>query len=174
VTAPVEVLGSGDEALAGELAGIINDAYAAGEQGLWVNDAVRTTAAEMTEAIRRGEMLAARLDGRVVGCARLKPLDERTADLGYISAATDHWGSGVGRRLVHSAEEVSRSRGLTTMQLELLVPRDWAHPDKERLRAWYTRLGYRVVRSAPIEEVAPWAPPQLATPCEFLIFRKML
>jgi GNAT superfamily N-acetyltransferase len=174
VTARVEVLGSGDEALAGELAGIINDAYAAGEQGLWADDAVRTTAAEMTEAIRQGEMLAARLDDRVVGCARLKPLDERTADLGYISAATDRWGSGVGRQVVQSAEEVSRSRGVTTMQLELLVPRDWTHPEKERLRAWYTRLGYRVVRSAPVEEVAPWAPSKLATPCEFLIFRKSL
>jgi hypothetical protein len=60
------------------------------------------------------------------------------------------------------------------MQLELLVPKHWAHPEKDRLRAWYTRLGYRVVRVAPFEEVAAHLASQLATPCEFLIFRKSL
>ena len=60
------------------------------------------------------------------------------------------------------------------MQLELLVPKGWVHPAKERLRSWYTRLGYRVVRPAAFEEVAPQLAPQLATPCEFLIFHKRL
>ena len=67
-----------------------------------------------------------------------------------------------------------RSRGVTTMQLELLVPKGWVHPEKERLRSWYTRLGYQVVRSAPFEQVAAQLAPQLATPCEFLIFHKRL
>jgi hypothetical protein len=63
---------------------------------------------------------------------------------------------------------------MATMQLELLVPKEWAHPEKERLRAWYIRLGYRVARSAAFEEVAAHLAPQLATPCEFLVFRKRL
>jgi hypothetical protein len=67
-----------------------------------------------------------------------------------------------------------RSRGVTTMQLELLVPKGWVHPEKDRLRAWYTRLGYRVVRSAPFEQVAAHLQSELATPCEFLIFHKPL
>jgi GNAT superfamily N-acetyltransferase len=119
-------------------------------------------------------MLAATRDGRLVGCAYVRPLDAGTADLGLISAAPDQWGSGVGRQLVRSAEELMRSRGATTMQLELLVPKGWVHPEKDRLRSWYTRLGYRPVRSVPFEEVA--APPssQLAAPCEFLIFQKPL
>lgn len=50
----------------------------------------------------------------------------------------------------------------------------WAHPEKERLRRWYARLGYRIVRSAPFEEVASHAASELATPCELLIFRKPL
>ena len=99
-------------------------------------------------------MLAATLEGRLVGCAYVRPLDAGTADLGLMSAAPERWGSGVGRELVRSAEELMRSRGVTTMQLELLVPKEWVHPEKDRLRAWYTRLGYRVVRSAPFEEVA--------------------
>jgi hypothetical protein len=67
-----------------------------------------------------------------------------------------------------------QSRGVRTMQLDLLVPREWVHPEKDRLRTWYTRLGYRIVRTAPFEEMAVHEASQLATPCEFLVFRKAL
>jgi GNAT superfamily N-acetyltransferase len=88
--------------------------------------------------------------------------------------ATVHWGCGIGRELVRSAEELMRSRGVTTMQLELLVPKGWVHPEKNELQAWYMRLGYRVVRSAPFEQIAAHLAPQLAVPCEILIFQKSL
>jgi GNAT superfamily N-acetyltransferase len=163
-----------DEVLVDELVRIINAAYAVGEAGLWVEGATRVEPGEIAEAIRSGGMLAATLDGRLAGCAYLRPLDAATADLSLISAAPDQWGSGVGRELVRSAEGLMRSDGLTTMQLELLVPKGWAHPEKDRLRSWYSRLGYRVVRTAPFEEVAAHLASQLAAPCEFLIFRKPL
>lgn len=163
-----------DEVLVEQLVGIINAAYAVGEAGLWVEGATRTGPGEIAQAIRSGGMLAAALQGRLVGCAYVRPLDAGTADLALISTAPDQWGSGVGRELVRSAEELMRSDGVTTMQLELLVPKGWVHPDKERLHAWYTRLGYRVVRSAPFEQVAAHLASQLATPCEFLIFHKPL
>jgi GNAT superfamily N-acetyltransferase len=129
---------------------------------------------EIAETIRSGGMLAATVEGRLAGGAYLRPLDAGTADLGLVAAAPDRWGRGVGRELVRSAEELMRSHGVTTMQLELLVPKGWVHPEKDRLRSWYTRLGYRVVRSAPFEEVAAHLASQLAVPCEFLIFRKGL
>jgi hypothetical protein len=61
-----------------------------------------------------------------------------------------------------------------TAQLELLVPRDGVHPDKARLRAWYERLGYAVVRTAPLADFAPGAPAYLATPCEVLVFQRSI
>jgi GNAT superfamily N-acetyltransferase len=176
-TAEVKVLApdeAGDETLVEELVGVINAAYAVGEAGLWREGATRTRPGEIAEAIRSGGMLAATLEGGVVGCAYVRPLDAGTADLGLIAAAPDHWGNGVGGELVRSAEDLMRSRGMTTMQLELLVPKGWVHPAKDRLRGWYTRLGYRVVRSAPFEQVAAHLASQLATECEFLIFRKSL
>jgi GNAT superfamily N-acetyltransferase len=115
-----------------------------------------------------------RLEGRLVGCAYVRQLDATTADLGLISTATDYWRSGIGGELVRSAEELMRSRGVTTMQLELLVPKRCVHPEKDKLRAWYIRLGYQVVRSAPFEEIAAHLAPQLAVPCETLIFHKSL
>jgi GNAT superfamily N-acetyltransferase len=162
------------ETLVEEVVGIVNTAYAVGEAGLWLEGTTRTWPGEIADAIRAGGMLAATLDGGLVGCAYVRPLDARTADLGMISTAPDQWGHGVGGELVRSAEELMRSRGVTTAQLELLVPKEWAHREKERLRSWYTRLGYRVVRTAPFGEVAAHLAPHLATPCEFLIFRKRL
>jgi GNAT superfamily N-acetyltransferase len=163
-----------NQALVEELARLVNRAYAVGEAGLWMDGTTRTRPDEIAEAILSGEMLAAALGGRLVGCAVVRPLEPGAADLGMVSAAPDRWGSGIGRELVRSAEELMRSRGVTTMQLELLVPKGWLHPEKERLRSWYTRLGYRVVRSAPFEQVAADLASRLAAPCEFLIFRKPL
>ena len=163
-----------DETLVNELVGIVNAAYAIGEAGLWQAGATRTAPGEIAEAIRSGGVLSARVEGRLVGCAYLRPLGIETADLGLVSAAPERWGGGIGRELVRTAEDLMRARGVTMMQLELLVPTRWVHPEKERLRGWYTRLGYRVVRTARLEEVAPHLASQLATPCEFLIFRKPL
>lgn len=163
-----------DQGLVEELVRLINGAYTVGEAGLWQQGATRTQPHEIAAAIRNRGLLAARLEGRLVGCAYMRQLDAGTADLGLISTATDYWGSGIGRALVRSAEEHMRSRGVSTMQLELLVPKGCAHPEKDKLRAWYTRLGYRVVRSAPFEQIAAHLATQLATACEMLIFHKSL
>jgi GNAT superfamily N-acetyltransferase len=169
---PLDPAEARDEVLVDELVGIINRAYAHGEAGLWRDGWARTGPGEIAEAILGGGMLAATADGRLAGCAHVQALDAQTADLGLLAAAPERWSAGVGRELMSSAEALVRSRGVTTMQLELLVPKEWVHPEKERLRAWYTRLGYRFVRPAPFGEVAAHLAPHLATPCEFLIFRK--
>jgi GNAT superfamily N-acetyltransferase len=177
MTAGVELLASDrarDEALVEELVRLVNAAYEVGEAGLWLEGATRTQPGEMADMIGSGGMLAATLDGQIAGCAYVRLLDADTADLALVSVAPERWGGGVGRQLVHSGEELMRSRGATAMQLELLVPKEWAHPEKDRLLAWYTRLGYRVVRSAPFEQVAAHLRSALGTPCEFLILRKDL
>jgi GNAT superfamily N-acetyltransferase len=89
-------------------------------------------------------------------------------------AAPELRGLGIGRDLVTFAEGSARARGARRMQLELLVPRDWAHPTKEFAREWYTRMGYRVVRTGRFDEDYPHLMAQLATPCDFLIFHKDL
>jgi len=177
VTPRVELLATSaaaNEDFVGDLVRLINRAYTAGETGLWVKGTTRTTRAGIADAVRGGGMLVATLEGRIVGCGYVRLLDTTTADLGLVSVAPEQWGSGVGGEIVRSAEDLMRSRGVATMQLELLVPRGWVHPEKDRLRTWYARLGYRIVRSAPFEEVATHAASELATPCEFLVFWKPL
>ena len=56
----------------------------------------------------------------------------------------------------------------------MLVPREWSHPSKEFLRAWYGRRGYRLVRTGLLDEAYPHLAPLLATPCDFEIHHKPL
>ncbi|MEU4196866.1 GNAT family N-acetyltransferase [Kribbella sp. NPDC026611] len=163
-----------DQTVVDELVHLVNGAYAVGEAGLWRDGATRTVPAEMADAIGSGGVLAATLGGRLVGCAYVRPLDADTADLGLVSAAPQLWGKGIGGELVRTAEQLMGERGTTIMQLEVLVPTTREHEGKRRLRAWYTHLGYQVVRTEPFEHVAAHLQPQLATPCQFLIFHKPL
>ena len=170
----VDVISAADPATVAAAAEVINRAYAAGERGLW-RDGVRRIAPEaVATAIGAGELLGATDDGRLAGCARVWPVDAATWEIGLISVDPDAWGGGAGRALVAAGEARMRAAGATTAQLHLLVPAGRAHPEKERLRAWYLRLGYAVVRTAPFEEVASHGAGDLATPCAFLVFRKPL
>jgi GNAT superfamily N-acetyltransferase len=157
-----------------ELVRLVNGAYASGEAGLWRDGLERTDEDEIAAAVRAGEMLVATAGGRLVGCARVRARDSVTGDIGLIAADLETWGSGVGRALVRAAEDRMRSRGAETMRLELLVPRDSLHPTKERLRDWYTRLGYEIVGSVPLEEAMPRVALSLAVPCDLLLFSKPL
>ncbi|HKH40412.1 MAG TPA: GNAT family N-acetyltransferase [Solirubrobacterales bacterium] len=144
------------------------------EAGLWMEGATRTTADEVAELIRVGQIAAARLRGQIVGSIRVQRFDEETGEFGMLAADPAHRGIGVGRELLRFAERKCRDEGLRVMQLELLVPRDWTHPTKEFLDAWYTRTGYRVARTGTIDEAYPDLAPLLATPCDFVIYRKDL
>jgi GNAT superfamily N-acetyltransferase len=177
MTSHVQVLAPAaaeDDAVVEALVRVINAAYAVGEEGLWLDGWVRVTRGEVQEAVRSEGMFAASVDGEIVGAAFVRPIDATTSDLGLVSATPAHWGTGLGGEIVRAAEDRVRGQGVTAMQLELLVPQEWVHPHKDRLRRWYIRLGYEVVRTAAFEEVATHAASQLATPCEFLVFKKSL
>jgi GNAT superfamily N-acetyltransferase len=163
-----------DQGVVGEITDLINRVYATAEAGLWVEGAARTTTAELAEMIASDQITLARVDGQIVGSIRIQQLDDGVGEFGMLAAHPAHRGEGIGRELVRFAEELSRQRGLTIMQLELLIPRGWSHPTKEFLHAWYTRIGYRPVRTGGIEESYPHLAPLLATPCDFVVYHKPL
>jgi GNAT superfamily N-acetyltransferase len=163
-----------DGELVSEITELVNRVYAAAEIGLWVEGAARATTAEIKDMIARGEIAVARSAGSIVGSVRIQTLDERTGEFGVLVADPACRNEGIGRRLVVFAEETCRRRGLRVMQLELLVPREWKHPSKEFLHAWYTRIGYRPVRSGTIDESYPRLAPLLATSCDYVVYHKDL
>lgn len=164
---------AGEDAVT-EVTNLVNRVYAIAEEGLWRDGTARTTPSETAEFIRGGEIAVARLGGRIVGSVRVQQLNGGVGEFGMLAADPDHRGVGIGRRLVRFAEQLIHERRCGTMQLELLVPKAWTHPAKKFLHDWYTRLGYRVVRTGSIHEQYPALAPQLATPCDFVIYHKKL
>jgi GNAT superfamily N-acetyltransferase len=165
-----------DLARAPALRAIVNAAYAEGEAGLWQPGRDRITAEQMAEVIERRELAAAHDDGdeRPLGCVRITLPDAATGELALLAAARDATGRGVGRALVDFAEATARQRGATTMRLDLLVPRVGTHPAKERLHAWYSRLGYRPAGRADFAAGYPELAPWLAVPCDVIAYAKPL
>ena len=144
---------------------IINAAYDAGESGIWLEGWKRTALESVEALIARGEIAVARENGVVIGSVRVLRLDEQTAELGMLSVSPEAFGTGAGRALLTFAEQVYDTE---FMQLELLVPRGAPHPDKLRLHAWYSRLGYREISRRNFDE------PLLAEPADLVTYRKSL
>ncbi|MFC9440461.1 GNAT family N-acetyltransferase [Nocardia sp. NPDC057030] len=174
----IEMLSSAaasDEHVVAELTALINRVYEVAEEGIWVGGAARTTPAEVADLVAAGEIAAAHDSaGELVGSVRIQQLGDGLGEFGMLVAAPARRGSGIGRDLVRFAERQSAEKGAHTMQLELLVPRDWTHPAKKFLAEWYTRIGYRVVRRGALEDDYPHLAPLLATPCDFMIYNKPL
>ena len=163
-----------DAALVTEIADLVNSVYAVAENGLWVEQATRTTRKEIAGYVDAQEITLARIGTRIVGCVRVQRLDLHTGEFGMLAAAPEERGRGIGRRLVSSAERQCFHSGCSTMQLELLVPRTWSHPSKEFLASWYARIGYTIARTGTIDESYSNLAPLLATECDFVSYHKDL
>jgi len=163
-----------DAVFLAETADLVNRVYADAEKGIWREGAERTDPSELADVVRAGELAVARLSGDVVGAVRVRRLDTGEGEFGMLVASPEHRGIGLGRGLVEFAEEWARGQGLSTMQLELLVPTEWTHPVKQFLHEWYTRIGYAPVRGGDFAEDYPALEPLLATPCDFVIYHKRL
>ena len=165
---------AGDGAFLTATADLVNRVYADAEKGIWREGAERTGPDELAGLVRAGELAVARRDGHVVGAVRVRRLASGEGEFGMLVASPERRGIGLGRRLVEFAEGWAREHGAATMRLELLLPREWEHPVKEFLRGWYTRIGYRPVRTASFADDYPALEPLLATPCDFVVFHKPL
>jgi GNAT superfamily N-acetyltransferase len=163
-----------DGAVTAALADLVNEVYAAAEDGLWVPGAARTSAAEIAGFARAGEIAVTARGGRLLGCVRITRLDGDSCEFGMLAVTPGDRGLGIGRDLVRFAERRARDLGCATMQLELLMPRGWKHPSKEFLARWYQRMDYTAVATSATEVLYPDLSPLLATPCEFVIYRKCL
>jgi GNAT superfamily N-acetyltransferase len=163
-----------DAALTAELTDLINGVYAVAEKGLWVDGASRTTVEGVTELVRAGQFAVARVTGQIVGCVRVQFLGDGIGEFGMLAVIGSSRGTGVGRDLVRFAEQAAQREGCDAMQLEVLVPRGWSHPSKEFLTDWYTRSGYKLARVDAIEQSYPELAPLLATPCDYMIYRRTL
>lgn len=92
-----------DDTSVAALTELVNEVYAASEDGLWTGLATRTSPGEIAGLIRAAEILAARLDRRIAGCVRVCELSPEAAEFGLLAADPRHRGIGVGHELVRFA-----------------------------------------------------------------------
>jgi N-acetylglutamate synthase-like GNAT family acetyltransferase len=154
-----------------QLTRMINAAYEAGEQGLWPPNTPRVFDHEVQEMVDNDELLFVRRDGEIAGCVRVQRLDDRTGELGLLSAA--RLDSGVGRELVAIAEGWAREQGLERMRLKLLIPHEGTHPFKQRLHSWYSRLGYRAIGTEDVAKALPDIE-KTVIPCDLVTYERVL
>jgi hypothetical protein len=150
---------------------MINAAYEAGERGLWPPNTPRVFEHEVQQMIDNDELLFAYRDGELAGLVRVHALDERTAELGLLSAA--RLDSGVGRELIDLAEGWAREQGLERMRLKLLIPHEGTHPFKQRLHSWYSRLGYRAIGTEDVAKALPDIE-KTVIPCDLVTYERVL
>ncbi len=74
----------------------------------------------------------AELDGQIIGCIALDPLDGRTAEVRSFFTDPDHRGRGLGHQLWQAMLTVAQSQGITRLL---------AHADPATLR-YYENLGF--------------------------------
>ena len=146
--------------------------------GLWKNidgrPAQRTSEAEIAALCSKQQLLLAYSADQIVGSVNTVVLNPSIAELGMLVADPNLRGTGIGRALVQAAEQWGRTCGCTTMQLELLTPKNWTHPVKEFLRTWYTRIGYTPIKTEDFSTEYGHLAPHLATPCDFTVYHKDL
>jgi GNAT superfamily N-acetyltransferase len=156
------------------LSALINEVYDDAEAGMWKRKGTRTKPSEVERLVRDQALILAEIDGVLVGSVNVKLMNDGVGEFGMLVADPNSRGKGIGSALVERAENWARDMACHTMRLELLTPRNWAHPSKEFLKVWYTRLGYRPQATEPFEVLHPELVPELATECDFTVWHKPL
>jgi GNAT superfamily N-acetyltransferase len=169
-----------DAALIGTLTDLVNAVYGAAESDIFRDGYQRTSPGEISTFINNGELAIARLNDVVVGCMFVRR-DPHSTDgvcrggFGMLALDPKQQGLGLGRSMVLFAEEYClKYLGCEVMRLELLFPTKQLHKGKERLQAWYLRMGYEIIRVGSFADEYPHLESLLAGPTEYRIFEKSL
>lgn len=154
---------------------LINMAYQQGEKGLWTIDYERITTEDLIKLIKNNQIVVAKLEDQIVGCIQLKlEHSNKKATFGMLSVDKEFEGKGIGGSLIKFIEKYCKDCQMENLQLELLLPVDRTHWFKERLKEWYTKLGFIPEKTVPFQELFSHLQNNLTCECEFLVWNKKL
>lgn len=165
-----------DNEVVSKLTNLVNAVYSEAEADIFKPGYQRTTPDEVSSLIRKGQLAVAYLADTLepVGCVSIKRLSPEKGQFGMLALDSVYRGSGLGRSIALFTEDYCRQNGCRIMQLELLVPTTSKHAFKERMQAWYLRLGYKIVKLESFEKDYPALAPLLVGPTEYRVFEKAL
>ena len=163
-----------DENQVGFLINMINEVYRASEDDIWIDEHQRITLERLLEIIELGELLLAFQNDKIYGCIHLEPITKSVYKFKMLAANPMFKGKGIGSILVKYAEQQALSYGAATMQLELLVPTEFTHPDKVFLHDWYTKIGYELKEEHGVDYVHEGISQYLKVGCIAKVYQKNL
>lgn len=163
-----------DELKADWLAQMINHVYDISEGNIWIDDYKRTSKEQIIQLIRSKELLLAVHENDIYGCVWMEKVNDDTYKFKMLVANPQYKGRGIGSLLVSYVEKQALERGARVMQLELLVPTEFEHPDKVFLTQWYTRIGYRKMAEHDVDYVHQGISKYLKTGCVAQVYEKIL
>ena len=155
---------------------LINDVFFVAEGVLWPQDGTyyRTTLAEVESYIAKGELRFAMINEEIAGIVKVIKRNSDLGCFGMLVVDPKFRQHKLGSQLVELAENVCIAQGMSRIELELLVPNDFILEDKEFLREWYNRIGYKYEEKFPFESLYPSHAHLIQTSCRFEIMRKKL
>lgn len=155
---------------------LINSVYEATEGDFWPNDGSysRTNFDDISNFIQKEELIIAQINKTIVGTVHIYPIDDKTLGFGMLSCALEHRKKGIGNLLLKEVEDFAKKNQYKIIQLELLKPLHFNHPDKEFLTIWYQKWGYRWFKTIPHEKLYFKQASMLKFPCKFELFQKVL
>ncbi len=153
---------------------LINQVYLLTEKDFWPHDGQyeRTNTNEIEDFIRKKELIIATKSQEIVGAAHIYHLKENVCGFGMLVSSPKYRGIGIGSLLMKSIEDWAKTNHYNTIQLELLKPKAYKHPDKEILTSWYTKLGYKYVSKTSYLDLYPKQASLLKVPSNFEIYQK--
>lgn len=123
----------------------------------------RTDPVQVRQYFEKGWFLAVEVEDRLAGCVYVEPRGSH-AYMGMLSVHPSRHGNGLGRLLVHAAEDHARANGCEAMDLNIVNLR-------EELPPFYRKLGYSETGTAPFEGSNS---EKLKLPCHFILMTKPL
>ena len=172
----IVVLSSADHVFSsserGELFEVMRDAFARTQAEMWGENYLRMPQSEFEKLIDEGIIFGALMDEKIVGCVYMRRVDAETATFGLLATHRDFEGKGIGRTMIAFIEQTARLSGSKYMTMDILRPRDFKSPSKDRLRSWYEAMGYRFTHSHHYGEIRPERAKELIRTSVFDFYRK--
>lgn len=120
----------------------INLNYTLTEAEFWKEGVLRTQAPEFIQEILNYHVIAYLDQGEIVGSMNFQIRGE-TAKFSMLSVNGAQHGKGIGNALYQFMEDFLIRENVQSIQLELLVPRNYISSNKNWIFEWYQKKGFK-------------------------------
>ena len=126
---------------------MVNEVYDSCNGHLWRKNHERLSASRFDAHHAKKELfVAVDSENKLVGCVCMSDVDGNGRELSMLAVRPECRSRGIGRKLVDFVIESTKSAGCDFVSVEILFPTHQPDPWKDRLKMWYTSMGFQFVQ----------------------------